>query len=212
MKICASPSCQHKRPQPTTNFGKLKSRKDGLYPYCKDCVREKNNIRNTANRETLLARRKEQYASNPGPQKARTKQWKLENPEYNKNWFKQQQKPCAVPSCTAHVGYQQTMCPSHAQRHRYHPHLSLEELATFEPPNWERVKLRKWARQIYVRDNFQCQICSNNRSLNAHHIKPKASNPDLAFSIENGITLCSTCHKRVHEGKLAWPLSPTLKK
>ena len=34
--------------------------------------------------------------------------------------------------------------------------------------------------------------------LNAHHIKFVSVNPELALSLENGVTLCIKCHKELH--------------
>jgi hypothetical protein len=80
------------------------------------------------------------------------------------------------------------------------------------------TKYAEWRWNIYKRDNFKCQDCGvNNKTLNAHHIKPfrsilkefldknKGRNQNkltsLAFEYndfwetKNGITLCSNCHE-----------------
>ena len=60
---------------------------------------------------------------------------------------------------------------------------------------------RTWRKSVYERDNYTCQCCgdSKGRNLNAHHIKNWADNPELRYDIDNGITLCSTCHKVFHK-------------
>lgn len=55
------------------------------------------------------------------------------------------------------------------------------------------------------RDNFICQACKQTGGrLVSHHIKKFSDFPELRFDIENGITLCQTCHINLHrmEGDL----------
>lgn len=56
-----------------------------------------------------------------------------------------------------------------------------------------------WRKAVYERDHYTCQACGNRGvKLNAHHIKPYAYYIDARFDIENGITLCESCHKELH--------------
>jgi hypothetical protein len=79
----------------------------------------------------------------------------------------------------------------------------------------------EWAKKVYERDNYTCQKCgmkgvmpSTNcvdqggrtltvydpgLQLHAHHIKPYALFPKLAWNLDNGITLCENCHRKAHE-------------
>lgn len=61
---------------------------------------------------------------------------------------------------------------------------------------------KQWRKSVFARDNYTCQEC-NARSvigervvLNADHIKPFASHPDLRFDVNNGRTLCIECHRK----------------
>lgn len=56
-----------------------------------------------------------------------------------------------------------------------------------------------WTLKIFKRDNFTCMNCNKvGDRLNAHHIKSWAKYPKLRFNIDNGITLCVECHKKLH--------------
>ena len=60
-----------------------------------------------------------------------------------------------------------------------------------------------WRESVYRRDDYTCQICGERGGkLNAHHIKPFAYFPELRTSIENGITLCTRCHRAVHRHEI----------
>jgi len=57
-----------------------------------------------------------------------------------------------------------------------------------------------WAKLVKERDNFTCQICGKKEDvMYAHHIDPVSQNPVESADIDNGITLCKNCHKRIHK-------------
>ena len=62
------------------------------------------------------------------------------------------------------------------------------------------MNLEKWAKAVKERDGFKCCVCGSTEKLNAHHIKYKAEHPENSLKIENGITLCRTCHRIAHKG------------
>jgi len=71
----------------------------------------------------------------------------------------------------------------------------------------QNQKLRKskqyknWRRNVFERDNYQCQKCGQTGGqLNAHHIKPYSEFPSLRLELDNGVTLCEKCHKKEHWG------------
>lgn len=67
----------------------------------------------------------------------------------------------------------------------------------------EREKLRKsteyklWRKSVFERDNYTCKFCGERGGkLEADHIKPWALFPELRFAIDNGRTLCKSCHRK----------------
>jgi len=55
-----------------------------------------------------------------------------------------------------------------------------------------------WSLKIRKRDKI-CQKCNSNKKLNAHHIFNYDFYPEWGLDLNNGITLCETCHKGFHK-------------
>ena len=81
-------------------------------------------------------------------------------------------------------------------------------------PNWkggissENRRLREsleyqiWRNEVYKRDNWTCRLCRkkcNKKEIVAHHLRLFSEFPELRFSVDNGITLCRSCHLKVHK-------------
>lgn len=71
----------------------------------------------------------------------------------------------------------------------------------------ENLKIRnstlalEWRKSIFERDGFTCQSCGQiGGDLQAHHLIPFAVDKDRRFDLNNGQTLCKTCHRKVHTG------------
>jgi excinuclease UvrABC ATPase subunit len=61
------------------------------------------------------------------------------------------------------------------------------------------VEYRTWRDKVFFRDNYTCQVCKTTElPLNVHHIEEFSKNEDLRFDVNNGVTLCISCHEQVH--------------
>jgi len=58
--------------------------------------------------------------------------------------------------------------------------------------------LEKWRVAVKNRDNHTCQLCGSGESVIAHHIKDTYDFPALSLDMQNGMTLCRTCHINLH--------------
>lgn len=71
--------------------------------------------------------------------------------------------------------------------------------------NEERLKGRKfreytlWRRRVFVRDDYTCKSCGQyGGGLAAHHLDGWHWCKEKRLSVDNGITLCNTCHEDFH--------------
>lgn len=56
---------------------------------------------------------------------------------------------------------------------------------------------KEWRTAVFKRDNYTCQICGiKGKRLNADHIKRFSDYKELRLALENGRTLCESCHKK----------------
>lgn len=58
------------------------------------------------------------------------------------------------------------------------------------------VEYKLWREAVYRRDKYKCVWCGVvGGKLEADHIKSFSQFPELRFAIDNGRTLCKSCHK-----------------
>lgn len=103
--------------------------------------------------------------------------------------------PC-TPEQRAHISRRTRECAPRAEAHY----------------NWrggiagEHARIRRsaeyadWRTAVFKRDSFACRSCGDARggNLEAHHIQPFSTFPDLRLVLSNGITLCEPCHIEHH--------------
>lgn len=81
-------------------------------------------------------------------------------------------------------------------------------------PNWnpdltdqDRLELgryeegyKSWARKVKHRDGYLCQCCKEKSSgkLVSHHLNSYSTHEHSRTDVDNGVTLCETCHKEFH--------------
>ena len=54
---------------------------------------------------------------------------------------------------------------------------------------------RIWREAVFKRDGWKCIWCGSKIKLNADHIKPFSLYPELRLALDNGRTLCESCHR-----------------
>ena len=84
--------------------------------------------------------------------------------------------------------------------HRWNHELTKEDREKHRSRNYIPATYL-WRKAVYDRDNHTCQFCGSSISgtLNAHHIDSWATHKSERFNIDNGVTLCETCHDACHD-------------
>ena len=58
--------------------------------------------------------------------------------------------------------------------------------------------LSDWAEQVINRDG-KCVICDSKQNLESHHLFKVNKYDDAYLDLNNGITLCQSCHEKYHD-------------
>ena len=83
--------------------------------------------------------------------------------------------------------------------------LGREERYGPDNPRWKGGKRKRdqrqkpWAQAVISRDKATCTRCGvRDVELHAHHIKSFKEHPELRWDVDNGVTLCASCHWQEH--------------
>lgn len=80
----------------------------------------------------------------------------------------------------------------------YNPILSDEDRMSFRY-QLHGLNLKKWRIKVFERDSYSCRACNSvGGTLNAHHLDGWNWAKEKRFDLDNGVTLCETCHKDFH--------------
>ncbi|SRR5260221_7631629 len=61
----------------------------------------------------------------------------------------------------------------------------------------QRLEYILWRTAVFTRDYWTCVLCGyKGKDIEADHIKPWSLYPALRYAIDNGRTLCKSCHRQ----------------
>ena len=66
----------------------------------------------------------------------------------------------------------------------------LKEMNKYSEKHWQQIRLK-----ALERDNYKCTLCDSNLNLEVHHKTYKNKGNERLNEI---ITLCRKCHKKIH--------------
>lgn len=79
---------------------------------------------------------------------------------------------------------------------QYNPNLTDEERIV----NRDYLEYTNWRDEVYKRDDYTCQKCGQRKGdINAHHLDGYHWDKEHRTDINNGVTLCVSCHKSFHK-------------
>lgn len=60
----------------------------------------------------------------------------------------------------------------------------------------------KFKNKCLERDNNTCILCDSKDYIQVHHLLKRSEYPEYKLLIDNGVTLCYSCHINIHNGTL----------
>lgn len=168
--------------KPRDEFGNDSTRPDGRARRCFSCSRVKERKSTKGRVSTFLGHRHTDGARQKNSEAHKGKQTRLGM----KHTAESRQKISDTLRSNT---------PRGKDHYNYKGGKSERSLATRRTPEYYT-----WRMAVFTRDNFTCQKCGDGKggNLRAHHIKPFAEYPELALDVDNGMTLCATCHDLEH--------------
>lgn len=62
----------------------------------------------------------------------------------------------------------------------------------------KKTQWKVWRKAVFDRDGSKCVKCGSYKDIQAHHKLSWALWPEKRFDVENGQTLCRSCHIEIH--------------
>ena len=122
--------------------------------------------------------------------------WGIKNSEYHKNiWYS---KKTNLKRSLALKGKPKSL--EHCLHLSGRNHWNWQGGISGLPENSRQTaEYDEWRLAVYKKDHYTCQDCGHRfNGIVAHHIKSFAGFPELRYNVENGITLCRSCHLKRH--------------
>jgi 5-methylcytosine-specific restriction endonuclease McrA len=199
--------------KPLDGFGRDKNRRDGLNPWCKACNAANARRYGRANRETISAKRKAQYAADPDPIRLRVRQYAKRNQEAvraSKRRFYQQNRESRLAYVAAYYARdparsRASIERAKAKRPEYYRMIAAATAAV------RRARLRSVPQVAFTPEQLlqrlsyygnRCWICGQ-LGTTVDHVKPiVAGGPNMLANLRPA---CRPCNS----GKAGrWPFVP----
>jgi len=142
--------------------------------------------------------------------KKRNSQFKIKNPDYQKNWEHDNQQYRSKYKKKYREEHKEEIALYKREYEKNNPEKRLEWTNNFrEKHGMEhnmsgeeyKLSLMAWSRTVKKRDGYKCTDCDSIENLHAHHILPKSQYPEFTFLPMNGMTECHDCHWDIHRGQ-----------
>lgn len=76
------------------------------------------------------------------------------------------------------------------------PHPCKEKFDETNENRFSSWKYKQWRKQVISRDGGKCVNCQSTKMLSVHHLESWETCVEKRFDVENGLTLCGSCHAR----------------
>ncbi len=83
--------------------------------------------------------------------------------------------------------------------HPNYDHSITEEQRALSVKKRRNAEARRWHKEVLERDENACTICDAVDGLVAHHLNGFKDNESLRYDVDNGVTLCWSCHNSFHQ-------------
>lgn len=71
---------------------------------------------------------------------------------------------------------------------------------------------KEWSKKVIERDSYKCRLCESENNLCTHHIIPWKISVKHRFDLDNGLTLCPSCHAKIEGYQTGHKHSPEIRK